>query len=484
MKLCKVLLLYALSVASLQAILAKAQSPPDPNFSRTDVFDSYADFRAELSGITGTSDPTERTARLDTLWQSLLDANQVPYVQDGRYAFLYRGNSSSVQFAGDHTSWSPSSAIQLPGTNLWINEGILPQDARVDYKIVRNGSWTLDPNNSLQAWSGFGPNSELRMPEYEYPQETVRRPGISQGTITGNTLINSTNLGYGVNYRVYTPANYNASQLADLPVIYVTDGHEYIADHLGSLPAVMDNLIDDQTIRPAIAVFIDPRNPQNPAQNRRQSEYINNRNFARFVADELVPAIDATYRTDADPDQRVILGTSLGGLNSAYFGAVEGDVFHKIAIQSPAFWAGNSIYATYEQPLAEPLEIFMTAGTINDGSGGTTMDAILNQHDYDYVFTQASEGHAWANWRAQLSDVLVGLIGPPLAGDFNGDGQVNAIDFTEWRNQLGSLHSPNDYNAFRDNYGTTNSGPSLSVPEPSSFATLLISVGLLKMKRR
>src|SRR3990172_279150 len=120
----------------------------------------------------------------------------------------------------------------------------------------------LDPANPLQMWSGFNTlNNELRMPDYIFPQETVRNPAAAQGTLTNDITVNSSNLGYTVNYRVYTPAGYSANQLRNLPVVYVTDGHEYLADHLGSMPIVMDTLIAAGELRPTIAVFIDPREP-------------------------------------------------------------------------------------------------------------------------------------------------------------------------------------------------------------------------------
>ena len=340
----------------------------------------------------------------------------MPGRQDNRYAMLYRGTASSVAFPGDHNSWQPNSApaTQLAGTNLWMREGTLPVDARVDYKIVLNGgTWILDPVNPLEMWGGFGPNNELRMPDYEYPIETIRRLDAARGALGNNVRVTSSNLGYQVQYRVYTPAGYDAEQLANLPVVYVTDGHEYAADHMGSLVAVLDNLIDDGSLRPTIAVFIDPRDPNNLGNNRRMSEYNMNPQFAGFVADELVAAIDSAYRTSTSADDHAILGTSLGGLNSAYFGAVQSDVFRKIAIQSPAFSYNSSIYSLYDLPPQAPLEIYMTAGTINDGNGGTTMNDILAEHGYDYTFVQANEGHSWGNWRGQLAGLLTVLIGTP-----------------------------------------------------------------------
>ena len=267
-----------------------AQSPPDPDFVRQTIFNSYNDFKAALNTAAGSPNPAD----LDVFCNTLIDAGQVPYAQDNQVAFLYRGSASSVAFPGDHNGWNPgassASASRIGSSDIWINERTFPSDSRIDYKIVINGgSWILDPANPLQIWGGFGPNSELRMPDYIFPQETVRRPAQSNGSISPDILISSVpnNLGYDVNYRVYTPAGYDENNLADLPVIYVTDGHEYAVDHLGAAVTVMDNLIADGLLLPAIAVFVDPRNPSNPSQTRRASEYGSNPAFADFLADVL-----------------------------------------------------------------------------------------------------------------------------------------------------------------------------------------------------
>ena len=331
-----------------------------------------------------------------------------------------------------------------------------------------NGNWILDPANSLQMWGGLGPNNELRMPSYAFPQETVRNLATPQGTLTGNVLINSTSMGYGINYRVYTPPNYAANNLRGLPVVYVTDGHEYAADYLGSMPIVMDNLIASGTLRPVIAVFIDPRQPGNPGNNRRLSEYNMNANFANFVANELVPAIDANYRTQANADGRTILGTSMGGLNAAYFGATKSSVFHNIASQSPAYNQNSAIYSLYQNNNLQFLNIFQTNGTLGgDNSGADQMRSIWNARGYAYDTIVLNEGHSWGQWRGQLDDILTTLIGPPLVGDYNQDGAVDTADYVVWRKQQGAASIANrdpanagavgqpDYDSWRAHVGQT-----------------------------
>jgi hypothetical protein len=68
-----------------------------------------------------------------------------------------------------------------------------------------------------------------------------------------------------------------------------------------------------------------------------------------------------------------------------------------------------------------------------------------------------------------------------LAGDFNGDGAVDAADYVVWRKGLGTTYSQNDYNVWRANFeqsdgsGTSASLPNLAVPEPSGIVLLFVS---------
>jgi len=327
-------------------------------------------------------------------------------------AFLYRGNAGSVVWAGDFNGWDPSkgnfNGIRLGSSNVWRSVKSFPANARLDYKIVLGSSWIIDPDNQFVQYSGVGTtNSELRMPDWIYPNETIRNPSAAPGTVSAYASIASSNLSYTVYYKVYLPAGYGLE--TNLPAIYVTDGHEYSDDRLGSMITVLDNLISEKKIRPVIAVFIDPRSsPATGASNRRESEYTINKKFADFVCDELVPVIDSNYRTIKSPDARAILGTSLGGINSAYFGYYRNDVFRLIGINSPAFWNKPEIFSFYENAVNLPLKIFMSTGTINDTqTEAKRMKAIFDSKGYPNLYIEVPEGHSWGNWRALLDEFLI-----------------------------------------------------------------------------
>jgi arabinogalactan endo-1,4-beta-galactosidase len=77
-------------------------------------------------------------------------------------------------------------------------------------------------------------------------------------------------------------------------------------------------------------------------------------------------------------------------------------------------------------------------------------------------------------------------------GDFNDDGVVDALDYTVWRNGLGTEYEEDDYLIWKENYGTilspgggglVSDGPH-SVPEPASTTLLLASALLIVRKPR
>jgi hypothetical protein len=71
-----------------------------------------------------------------------------------------------------------------------------------------------------------------------------------------------------------------------------------------------------------------------------------------------------------------------------------------------------------------------------------------------------------------------------LPGDLNGDGAVDAADYTAWRDQAGSVDA---FNEWRDNFGTGD-GPgamssSAAIPEPSSLGLLGLGLSLMATRR-
>jgi enterochelin esterase-like enzyme len=366
------------------------------------------------------ADSAERTTKLSMLWTQL-QARGIPFISGDSVAFLYRGEGKNVAWMGDFNGWGyrkdfDNKGVRIPGSNIWYLKSKFPADARLDYKVLLDGArWELDPENPHQQWSGIGggsPNSELRMPAWKQDPIVKERSGIIRGTVKRDVLFTSKILNYQITYSVYLPAHYE--KLGKLPVVYVTDGFEYMHPELGNMTTILDNLIADKKIKPIIAVFVDHREPINRANNKRMHELNMNETYLKFFTDELVPTIEQTYSVIRDAKYRAMLGTSMGGLASAYFVFTRADVFSMAGIQSPAFYVRPQIYSLCDSTGSPAIRVSMTSGTINDtGEGALRMQEILKKTACTYTYRETHQGHSWGNWKCLIDDILIDFFGLP-----------------------------------------------------------------------
>jgi enterochelin esterase family protein len=346
--------------------------------------------------------------QIDPFWDMVVATGQMPLIFDDFAVFLYRGQADSVVWRGDFAA----SYERQGQIDLWLMMKQFETDARLDYEILLNSSdYILDPLNPFIQVGGFGPKSVVRMPEYVYPEFALSRDDVEHGSFSEDFTITSQNLGYDVNYRVYTAARYET--LENLPVIYVTDGQDYANPEMGAMVNALDNLIADERIKPVIAVFIDPRDPTTGDNRRRQElvpDSLDTCPFCDFVALELAPTIDAVYKTDPSPDARALVGFSLGGMFTAHMGLAYGDVFHQIAIQSP-YVSGEWIFDTYQEADRLPLRVFLSHGTYDEGAASLRLRDILETRDYPLLYIETHDGHSYGNVRGLLDDMLIYVFG-------------------------------------------------------------------------
>jgi enterochelin esterase family protein len=380
----------------------------------------YSEYQNQLSQIrkiSSITDSTQRANEVEKWWAALRQQNQIPLVVEDSVAFLYQGEAKSVSWTGDFNGWGydknfNNTGIEVPNTQIWVLKCSFPKDARLDYKIVLDANQILDPENPHQQWSGVGggsPNSELRMPLWKESPEQLDNKNIRHGIVKHDALFYSKLLGYQIMYSVYLPSEYE--KLGKLPVVYVTDGYEYLHPKLGNMITVLDNLIAEKKIKPIAAVFVDHREPVNRMNNKRMQELAMNSKYLDFFVKELIPHIEKKYPVANDFSQRAIMGTSMGGLTSTYFAFARPDIFGLAAIQSPAFWTKPQIYQLCTNPANPKMRISMTAGLINDTSKESRkMKDILATTSCEYHYREVNDGHSWGNWRNLIDDVLIDLF--------------------------------------------------------------------------
>lgn len=317
---------------------------------------------------------------------------------------------------GDFNGWGydakyNNKGSRLPNSDIWILKTSFPNDARLDYKILINDKdWIIDPINPHQQWSGVGggsPNSELRMPNWNPDPISLYHESTPRGKLDKDILFDSKTLGYQITYCVYRPKGYDKNKT--YPILYVTDGYEYLHERMGNMQVILDNLIAEKLIEPILVIFLDHREPVNRSNNRRMQELAMSSKYLNFLSDEFIPKIEAGLNTSKEAKDRGILGTSMGGLTSAFIAFSKPNLFGLAGIQSPAFWFKPEIYNFCDNAENPPVKIFMTSGSIHDTTkeGAIKMKTILEKNTCTYQYTETNQGHSWGNFRDTIDDILI-----------------------------------------------------------------------------
>ena len=367
---------------------------------------TFADFLDYFSGI---SNPVVQQQKVDSL---MAEIAAFPLIEgDTTAIFLYQDDqAASVGVAGDFNGWDPGNGplTQAGSTDLFYRSYIFEPNARLDYKFVVGSNWILDPLNPNTVLGGFGPNSELAMPDYVQPWEIVYDPDIPHGQVE-TFQFTSQILGQSHQVQVYLPPSYQSATNRSYPSAYFQDGQEYLS--LADADHTLDNLIANGDISELIGVFVRP--------NDRNSEYAGAERvqYRQFFVEELVPYIDANYRTVDDPARRAVLGASFGGNISALISFDHPDLFGLCGLHSGAFWPNS--YETNGVVLDGPAKEIRVASVWGsyEGSlsGNMTMvgDELLLQ-GYDLYSNEYPEGHSWGLWRATLDELLIFFFPPGL----------------------------------------------------------------------
>ncbi len=358
---------------------------------------TFSDFLSRVNSAPA----QERPAIVDSFLQAVPG---FPFIEPTyQVHYLYFGAANSVTIPGDANQWNPSSfpMNRISSTDLWYHSRYFESDARLDYKFVLNNSnWILDPRNPYTVNGGFGPNSELRMPDFVQPPEIEFYPEIAHGALRDSVFF-SQHMGNSRRVRIYTPPAYDPDGDC-YPLLVVHDGLEYIS--LARTERILDYLIHHNQIQPLIAVFVPPVN--------RTEEYAGNlqQNFGRFITEELLPWVDDAYNTCAVPAKRGTAGASNGGNIALWLGVTYPEVFGLVGAQSSN--VQSSISNTLAANADLGLKFYLDIGSYDIGvliPLVQNLHQILQNQGYPVFYQLHHDGHSWGNWRAHLDECLTYL---------------------------------------------------------------------------
>ncbi len=222
---------------------------------------------------------------------------------------------------------------------------------------------------------------------------------------------------------VWLPPGYDANPAERFPVIFMHDGQNLFdpATSFGGVPWAVDQamlrLIRGGTTRGAIIVGLwntganrfPEYMPQHAVNGKEVTHYsgkskvsaanLKSDSYLKFLVEEVKPFIDRTYRTRSDREHTFVMGSSMGGLISAYALVEYPSVFGGagcISTHWPAGDGGVIDYLAKHLPLPGTHKLYFDCGT-------ATLDAQYEpyQQRMDAVLRAAgyTEGRDWITRR-------------------------------------------------------------------------------------
>jgi len=204
-------------------------------------------------------------------------------------------------------------------------------------------------------------------------------------------------------FRVYLPPCYDVNEDERYPVLYLLHGQSFKDDQWDRLGAdeALDELIADGETRSFIIVM------------PKESNYMIDQWTSKYgpaLAEELVPWIDAHYRTQAERSKRAIGGLSRGAAWAMRTGLIYWDVFSAIGGHSLAPFRGDfneSPFWFQKIPADQLPRIWIDVGTKDFIADAAKVFAgRLEDYHIPFEWHVFDGAHVESYWSAHVKDYL------------------------------------------------------------------------------
>ncbi len=324
--------------------------------------------------------------------------------------FVYRGEVADLALAGNMFA-GDEPMHRLAGTDFYYRSLRLEPRAHFLYHFEIFEDSIPDPLNPRRFGAEGREQSELAMPGWELPRH-LAEPSAHRGRIeklpwTSEILDNERQL------RVYLPPGYDSSQ-ERYPLLLVAAGGGRESDPdalaLGEMDRSLDYLIG-KSVAPLVVAFVPILWPEhNPGSPQ----------FAKALAEELIPRLEQSYRTAARPQARGILG-----VHDCSFAALYA------VFDQPGLFGKAAILSFFQRDLRDELTARIGKGAKLEvdfylewsrygwtdplrgrdaGADTRQLADMLERRGYRIDTLEVGDGYGWASWRTRTDRILETLF--------------------------------------------------------------------------
>jgi len=323
------------------------------------------------------------------------------------------------------------SGVKFPMTRdtngFWIGDSTPQDQGNHYYGLAVDGAEVPDPSGSF-IWGSGAWRSDVEIPASD--QDFYALKNVPHGQVREVHYFGKTS---NADRRcfVYTPPDYDKHPGKRFPVLYLLHGYnenETGWSHQGRAGLIMDNLIAEGKVTPFIIVMENSAAPVGPGLAPRGAPpagtpprgggrgLFDFSSFEHALIEDVIPFIDANFRTIADQQHRALAGLSMGGMQTRSISLKHLDTFSYIGIFSGGSIATNEV-ADMKAFKKKVKLVFVSYGSREldpasrrGGRGPNSGDpkanvAALKAAGINCVFYVSPDtAHEWQSWRRSLHE--------------------------------------------------------------------------------
>jgi len=354
---------------------------------------------------------------------------------DGRILFTLKApEAHSVRVAGGDGLGKGPFAMSKGGDGVWSVTTPPAVPGFHYYWFVLDGVSVNDPGS--ETYFGYGKEtSGVEVPEAQVDFYDIKN--VPHGEVRAKWYFSKTT-GEWRRAMVYTPPGYEKTPAMRYPVLILQHGageNETGWTKQGRANFILDNLIAEGRAKPMIIVMDRGYATRAGTQSAAIGRGAPTRNFqegfpafADVAINDLIPAIDSSYRTMPDKEHRAMAGLSMGGMQTlfitlhhrdqfAYIGSFSGPIIAGVNAGEQPAGAGPHHFDTktaFDGAFADPAAfnkqvklLWMGVGTeehqFRDGIQ-SAVDALKAAGVNVTFFESPGTAHEWQTWRRDLRE--------------------------------------------------------------------------------
>jgi enterochelin esterase-like enzyme len=315
------------------------------------------------------------------------------------------------------------SGVKFPMTKdadgMWTGDSTPQDPGNHYYGLVVDGAQVPDPDGSFIYGSGaWRAAVEIPAPD----QDFYALKDVPHGQVREVLYVGKSSTTHRRSF-VYTPPGYDKDPTQRFPVLYLLHGYnenETGWSHQGSAGLIMDNLIAEGKATPFIIVMENggittrpgaaPRGGPPRGNGRPMFDFSA---FERALIEDVIPFVDANFRTIADQPHRALAGLSMGGMQTRAIAPAHLDTFSHIGIFSGGSIAAKDIadMTVFKQQVKV---VFVSYGSRENGAAGKADVAALKEAGVHSVYYESpNTAHEWQTWRRSLHEFAPMLFTNP-----------------------------------------------------------------------